>query len=43
MNKFYFNPKRKRKDPVVENEKRRLKNEVIKKSVTRRGNEKPNS
>lgn len=40
MNKNYFNPIRKRKDPGVENEKRRLNNEAVKKSVTRRGDKK---
>ena len=42
MKKFYFNPKRKTKVSSVENEKRRLNNEAIKKSITRRGNEKHN-
>ncbi len=43
MNKHYFNPKKKRKDSAVENEKRRLNNEAVKKSITRRGNKKHNS
>jgi hypothetical protein len=42
VNKFYFNPKKKKKDSGVENEKRRLNNEAIKKSVSRRGNKKHN-
>lgn len=40
MNKNYFNPKQKRKDPGVENEKRRLNNEAVKKFIARRSNKK---
>lgn len=34
--KGYFNPKKKRKDPSIENEKRRLNNEAVKKSISSR-------
>jgi hypothetical protein len=40
MKKHYFNPKQKRKDSGVENEKRRLNNEAVKKSVARRSDKK---
>ena len=40
--KFYFNPIRKRKDPRIEGEKRRLNNEAVKKSVARRSDKKRN-
>jgi hypothetical protein len=43
MRKYYFNAKKKRKDPRVESEKRRLNNEAIKKSISRRGNKKYDS
>jgi hypothetical protein len=42
MRKYYFNAKKRRKDPRIENEKRRLNNESVKKSLARRSNEKPN-
>lgn len=38
MSKRYLNAKRKKRDPSVENEKRRLNNEAVKKSLSRRGN-----
>jgi hypothetical protein len=41
MNKHYFNPKKKRKDPSVQNEKRRLNNEAVRKSITRGVYKKP--
>jgi hypothetical protein len=40
VRKRYFNPKPTRKDSGVENEKRRLNNEAVKKSVARRGDKK---
>ena len=43
MNKHYFNPKKKRRDPLIENERRRIQNEAVKKSVTRGVHQKPNS
>ena len=42
MKKYYFNAKKKRKDPRIENEKRRLNNEAVKKSITRRSDQKHN-
>jgi predicted MPP superfamily phosphohydrolase len=34
LNKKYFNPRRKQKDSAVENEKRKLNNEAVKKFVS---------
>ncbi len=43
MNKHYFNPRKKRKDPGVENEKRRLNNKSVEKSINRRFNKEHNN
>ena len=40
MRKYYFNAKKKRKDPGTENEKRRLNNEAVKKFITGGGDPK---